>query len=114
MGGRVFVCRADGDDNDVYFELIGTERPKVNGQNRYQKLFIRRIDYFERRRVMTEKEVLEMVRRDGWTLWRVPLELRTEAMCVEAVKNDDALCYVPEALRECVRAAIETGKERLR
>jgi hypothetical protein len=57
---------------------------------------------------MTEEEALEMVRRDGWTIKCMPLELKTLRVCVEAVKrNIFMVVYVPEGLVDEVEAAMK-------
>ena len=89
-----------------------------------------------RSKITNEEQALAAVRQNGWTLQKVPYNLRTPELCFEAVKEDgDAielvpenlktaeLCLeainsvfarvfknVPEALRDEVRAAFKSGE----
>jgi hypothetical protein len=62
---------------------------------------------------MTEKEALELVRKDGFALEFVPKELRAREVCLEAVGQCGwALQYAPDEMRTrevCEKAVGQNG-----
>ena len=60
---------------------------------------------------MADETDEEMVMQNGLKLKCIPKALRTEGVCLAAVRqNEKALEYVPEELREEVRQRINNGE----
>jgi hypothetical protein len=47
MGNRVFICCANNEGDDIYFELLASVKPNINGQNTYQRILVRRVEYLD-------------------------------------------------------------------
>jgi hypothetical protein len=63
---------------------------------------------FVPRELRSEAVCLAAVKEDGFALRYVPEELKSEELCLAAVRqNGDALQFVPMELRGAVAAALE-------
>jgi hypothetical protein len=37
----------DKDGGDIYFEIVGSVKPSVEGQNKYQRILIKKVEYMD-------------------------------------------------------------------